>query len=211
LHDDGRRVIHVHAIVTRSPDIVLSVSTYIFRSGLPFARPNKAGDDELFLIYSDWMKAGREDDAEDLVISQIEDIIEPCQLSIPGEVADGPDFSSPPLEPIGTTGSQSPRKFLVQWGISADSLKTELQAKDKLRLKTLEIRNLNNPGDKIGIDPSDTLSLQEPFIALNLSCGLGGLSTGFAEAGFNVAVGVETDIAAANSWKVLFLTDKYLT
>jgi hypothetical protein len=157
------------------------------------------------------MKAGREDDAEDLVISEIQDIIEPCQLSIPGDVPDGPDFSSPLPEPIGTTGSQSPRKFLVQWGISADSLKTELQPNDKLRMKTLEIRNLNNPGDKIGIDPSDTLSLQEPFIALNLSCGLGGLSTGFAEAGFNVAVGVETDIAAANSWKVLFLTDKYLT
>jgi hypothetical protein len=156
------------------------------------------------------MKAGREDDAEDLVISQIKDIIEPCQLSIPGEVPDGPEFSSPPLETVSTTECQRPRKFIVEWGISADSLKTELLADGKLRMKTLEIRNLNNPGDKIGIDPSDTLSLQEPFIALNLSCGLGGLSTGFTEAGFNVAVGVETDSAAANSWKVIFLTDKYL-
>jgi hypothetical protein len=207
--DDGQRVIYVHAMVTRAPGIFLAVSTYIFGDNLPFSRGGRTGDEELFLIYSDWMNAGQECDAEDLAISKIKGVIGRCHLRMPVEVPEGPDFSTSTLEPT-DIGPESYKKFVVQWGISATSLKVEMMPDDVLRLGTLEIRNLNNPRNKVAIDPSDSLSLHKPFIAYNLSCGMGGLSTGFTKAGFDVAVGVETDPVAAESWKVrsrLFISD----
>jgi hypothetical protein len=201
-HDDGQRVIHVRAIVRRTPETILAVSTYVFGRNLPFSGGGRAGDEELFLIYSDWMNAGQENDAEDLPISKIKDVVGRCHIQMPVEVPEGPDFS--------LSGPESYKKFVVQWGISAASLKMEIMADDGLRLRTLEIRNLNNPRNKVAIDSSDALSLHKPFIAYNLSCGMGGLSTGFTEAGFDVAVGVESDPVAAESWKVrskLFLSD----
>lgn len=208
-HDSGHRVIHIHAIVTRTPELVLSVSTYILGQNLPISHNRRNGDDELFLIYSDWMNAGREYDAEDLAISKLKDVIGRCHLQMPIEVPEGPYFSTPTPEPT-NTGTESYKKFVVQWGISAASLKMEMMPNNMLRMRALEMRNLNNPRNKVAINSLDALSLQKPFIAYNLSCGMGGLSTGFTEAGFEVAVGVETDPVAAESWKVLsrlFLSD----
>jgi hypothetical protein len=108
-------------------------------------------------------------------------IIRPCriQLSTTNE-PQSVDFSGP-------TYDSTELVFLVEWGIS-----------------TTEIRKLSNRSGNIEIDSMylhmDLLS--SPLVVHDYKCGIGGSTTGFRGAKFNVAIGVEADDSAAESWKV---------
>lgn len=189
-------VIHVHRIVKRAEKTILIVSNYVFQKSL-FSNCNDVIDNDrgmLFLLYTDWEHCGEEQDAVELPLSQVRDVVRTCQIEFP---QDGPEGLCSQDAQATSTNSQAILTFLVEWGISRSIIPSLFQS-------PIEVRNMRHRGDQLELNSQDIEILKTSFTVHDHNCGMGGSTVGFTEAGFNVTIGTELNAFAASLWKVLF-------
>jgi hypothetical protein len=127
----------------------------------------------LFLSYIDWEQRGRGEDAEDLNVKDVKDVIEECRIEWP----DGGDFDD----------SEFPT-YPVAWAFWNGGEKDHTFFR---RLPT------------IGPEENSTYYPKEKPDVVDLCCGMGGFSRGFSDAGFEIIAGVDKDPFAMNTFMVL--------
>lgn len=178
-------VFQVHRILEKYGNVFLFVSLYIF-----LADDAKELQKAPFLCYRDWNHVGEKVEWEEVPLNDVTRVIRPCRIQL--STANEPQS----LDVSGPTSDSAELVFLVEWGMS-----------------TTEIRKLSNQSGTVEIDSMylymDVLS--SPLTVHDYNCGIGGSTAGFRDAKFNVAIGVEADDSAAESWKVCPLNGQYLT
>jgi len=132
--------------------------------------------DLLFLSYSDWTCAGQEEDAEDLKVENIREIVTESYVSC--RLCKGASTESD------VDGPSQRREVL--WAFTAENNQATFR------------RITENADDQERVEISGPPSLVDLF------CGMGCFSRGFADAGYRIVAGVDNNWYAASTFKVYF-------
>lgn len=124
---------HIHGhFKNNDQETILTVSNYLFQNTLPWLGPGllrkNDGCGRLFLAYTDWAVAGSAEDSVELPLSDIERVVEPCQILSEGE------HESLLATPI-RQDTIDPRTFTVEYGISKSQVNS---------IVTIEVRKLRD-------------------------------------------------------------------
>ena len=179
--DNAHCVIHVHRILESNQAKSLCVSTYMFQDALPqlsTVKDGSRGEGRLLLQYTEWSKAGTESGSELLPLERIAKVIGPCLVKILGAL-------------LGIQGvEENPTTFDVRWAISNFTASST----------DVEIRNMAFKPENVAF-PEDLTKIASPT-AVDVHCGMGGLSLAFASLGVKILAGVDNMLASASTWQV---------